>query len=412
MKARSLTTNIASLGVLQISSFIVTLMTLPYLTRVLGVDVWGLIIFVELVINYLIWIANWGFYHGATRRVSATREDRKGLSVIFSRVWCAQWILTGLILSVLFLVLYFLSSKLDSYELYIAASGLLIGNLLMPLWYLNGIEFIKEAAIIQLSMKLLALPFIFLLVNSTEDAEIYLWINSMTSIVVGVIVLFWMRRAIDLSFSFPTFCQVKETIYEDFQLFLNTFWASLNVTLIPAVLGVFGGDAALGYYNIADRAKNATITILHPVSHALFPRMCYLFSSDHSKAKEVLSLSAWLLISLSFFMSVVMFVFAEEIVMVLGGEEFMASVQVLKVLAFSALLTTISGFIVNQILIPSNAYYGYTVTVFVSLVFSAVMIVPMVNWYGSIGAAFVTLFVELLAVIILITFVKRHKFFS
>jgi O-antigen/teichoic acid export membrane protein len=400
------------LGGLQIFNFVITLITLPYLARVLGVSAWGLIVFVQLVVNYLIWVTNWGFYHGATRRVSAAREDGKGLSIIFSRVWCAQWILTGLILTILLLIFYFFSSKIDNYELYIAASGLLIGNLFMPLWYLNGIEFIKEAAIIQLFTKLLALPFIFLLVHNPEDAVIYLWINSVASIVVGIIALFWMSRVINLSFSLPTLGRVKETIYEDFQLFLNTFWASLNTTLIPAALSVFGGDMALGYYNIADRAKGATITILHPISHALFPRMCYLFSSDHSEAKRMLNLSAWLLIGLSFFMSLVMYVFAEEVVMFLGGEEFIASVQVLKILAFSALLSTISSFIVNQVLIPSNAYYGYTVAVFVSLVFSAVMIFPMVTSYGVGGAALVTLLTEFLAMIVLIIFVKRHKFFS
>lgn len=412
MKDRSLITNIASLGALQVASFVVTLITLPYLARVLGVSAWGEIVFVQLVVNYFIWFVNWGFYHGATRRVSATRKDSAYLNIIFSTVWSAQWLLTSLILAIILFAIYIFSSEITSPELYIAASGLLIGNLFMPLWFLNGMEFIKESAIIQLLMKLTALPFIFLLVNNSEDAVIYLWIETIASITVGIISLFWMRRTFDISFSFPALIQIRATIKEDFQLFLNTFWASLNTTLIPAALGIFGGDAALGLYNIADRAKGAAITILHPISHALFPRMCYLFSTDSAETKKILNLSARVLFSLSFLMSMILYIFAEEIIMVLGGAEFMDSILVLEILAFSALLTTISGFIVNQILIPSNAYYGYTVTVFSSLVFSALMIVPMVSEFGASGASITTLLTELLAVTILVFFVKRHDFFK
>ena len=412
MKDRNLTVNITSLGALQVSNFVITLITLPYLTRVLGVSAWGEIVFTQLVINYCIWFVNWGFYHGATRRVSATRKDSAYLNMIFSTVWSAQWLLTGLILAIILFAIYIFSSEITSPELYIAASGLLIGNLFMPLWFLNGMEFIKESAIIQLLTKLTALPFILLLVDNSEDAVIYLWIETIASITVGIISLFWVRRTFDISFSFPALIQIRATIKEDFQLFLNTFWASLNTTLIPAALGIFGGDAALGLYNIADRAKGAAITILHPISHALFPRMCYLFSTDSAETKKILNLSARVLFSLSFIMSMILYIFAEEIIMVLGGAEFMGSILVLEILAFSALLTTISSFIVNQILIPSNAYYGYTVAVFSSLVFSALMIVPMVSEFGASGASITTLLTELLAVTILVFFVKRHDFFK
>lgn len=412
LKDKSLIVNITSLGALQVSNFVITLITLPYLTRVLGVSAWGEIVFTQLVINYCIWFVNWGFYHGATRRVSATRKDSAYLNMVFSTVWGAQWLLTGLILVIILLSVYVFSSVITNPELYIAASGLLIGNLFMPLWFLNGMEFIKESAIIQLLMKLIALPFIFLLVENSEDSAIYLWIGTITSITVGIVSQFWMRRTFDISFLFPALIQIRKTIKEDFQLFLNTFFASLNTTLIPAALGIFGGDAALGLYNIADRAKGAAITILHPISHALFPRMCYLFSTDSAETKKILNLSAQALFGLSFLMSMILYIFSEEIIIFLGGAEFIDSILVLEILAFSVLLTTISGFIVNQILIPSNGYYGYTVTVFSSLVFSALMIVPMVSEFGASGASITTLLTELLAVTILVFFVKRHDFFK
>jgi PST family polysaccharide transporter len=412
IKNKSLKTNIASLGFLQIVNFVVTLITLPYLARVLGVSTWGAIVFVQLVINYLIWFTNWGFYFGATRRVAANRENSQQLNLIFVEVWGAQWILSILMALLLWFGVLLFEKEINNPNLYLIASGLIVGNLMMPLWFLNGIEYIKEAAIIQLAVKLIALPFIFLLVNSPSDANIYLWINSLSAIFVGVLTILWMNQVIKLSFFWPDIARVVETVKADFELFVNSLWANLNTSIIPAALGMFAGDAALGYYNIAERARSAAITVLHPISHALFPRMCYLFSSDHLAAKKMLKNSAWLLLSLAFIMSVLMYSFSEKIVMLLGGDGYYDSIQVLEILAFSTFLTTVSAFIVNQILIPSDMYKGYTVSVLMSLIFSAIAVIPMIDILGVNGAAFVTLSAELLAVIVLLFFLKRHKLFS
>ncbi len=407
--AQSLWKNIASLGALQVFNFALTLSTLPYLARTLGVTGWGHVVFVQMVLNYLCWVANWGFYLGATKRIAAERADKQVLSRIFMATWVAQWWLTALLMLILAIGIGTVPMLRDSQGLYLAGVGLLIGNALTPLWYLNGLEKIRESAIIQMAVKLLALPNIFIFVNDGGDAAAYLAINSISSIIVGVLTVWWIYKSKAIGFAFPSINDVRLAIVNEYRLFVSALLANLNATLIPAALGIWGGVTELGYYNLADRARGAAITILHPITHALFPRMCYLFSNEKARAMQLLKYSGASMLLLSCGMGAGLLLFSNEILAILGGAEFQQGSVALKWLAFSPVCTTISAFIIHQILIPSGESKGYLRAMFCTLVASAVLIVPAVSVYGAQGAAAVSVGVEFFAVLFLILHVRSEK---
>src|SRR5437879_13462413 len=93
--------NIAALGSLQIANYILGLVTIPIVTRALGVESWGHVAFAQVVLNYFIWVTNWGFYLSATRKVAANRGNIAALSEIFMGTWAAQWALGLLVIGAL-----------------------------------------------------------------------------------------------------------------------------------------------------------------------------------------------------------------------------------------------------------------------------------------------------------------------
>lgn len=66
---RILLENFASLSVLQVVGCILTLITVPYLVRVLGPEKFGLITFAQAFITYLIILTDYGFNLSATRKI-------------------------------------------------------------------------------------------------------------------------------------------------------------------------------------------------------------------------------------------------------------------------------------------------------------------------------------------------------
>ena len=408
-KLQSLRMNIASLGALQMFNFALTFATLPYLARTLGVAGWGHVVFVQLIINYLMWVANWGFYLGATKRIATVRADREALSRIFVVTWVAQCCLTGLLVGALVISINVLTMLADNKVLYLAGAGLLLGNALTPLWYLNGLEKIRESAITQIAVKILALPLIFTLVQEKSETATYLAINSACAVTVGMFTMWRIYRSGAIRWHWPHLREVSTTLAQESHLFISTLWGNLNGSLIPTILGIVGGAAELGYYNLADRARSAAIAILNPITHALFPRMCYLFQHDKAQALRLLKRSGVVMLVLSGSMSVTLLLFTSDILGVLGGNDFRSGASALMWLAFTPVFTTTSSFIIHQILVPSGNTQGFNKAMFLTLLLNALLVVPAVSFLGAQGAAIASFSTELFATIYLIIYVWQQK---
>jgi PST family polysaccharide transporter len=391
---QSLKLNILSMATLQGFSFIVTFVTLPYLARVFDVDGWGSLVFIQLIIGYLVWVSNWGFYLGVAKTVSVCRDNLENLSRIFIITWVAQCILTIVIYTIFFIALSFIDISYSHKILYLIASGLLFGNFLTPLWLLNGLEKIKEAAAIQIGSKLVALPFVFAFVRTKSDAGIYLAINSISSIFFGLVTILWVHKNIKIRWHYPSLIEVYNTFTDDYQIFKSTFWANVSSSLIPMLLGFFSGPTELGYFSLADRAKSAAVIIFHPISHALFPRMCHLYTHNRNSAIEMLRKSGAIILPSSFILSVAIFTYPGEILAVLGGENYLPARSVLLWLAFAPFFLTSSSFLIHQVLIPAGEKRLYGKVMFFSFIICVVLAMPLIYLLGSNGAAITALVTE------------------
>ncbi len=81
-KTPRLRDNIMALGVVQLSNYAIPLITLPYLTRVLGPEAYGKVAFAQVLMAYFILLTDYGFSWSATRKISAHRAERAYISEV------------------------------------------------------------------------------------------------------------------------------------------------------------------------------------------------------------------------------------------------------------------------------------------------------------------------------------------
>ncbi|WP_163071558.1 oligosaccharide flippase family protein, partial [Acinetobacter baumannii] len=79
-KRPSLAENIVSLGALQLSSYLLPVAIAAYTTRVLGIEAWGRVALVQLVLGYFTLVVGWGFSWSATRKIAALHDDQVEIS--------------------------------------------------------------------------------------------------------------------------------------------------------------------------------------------------------------------------------------------------------------------------------------------------------------------------------------------
>src|ERR1700691_2907305 len=93
--------NIAALGTLQAANYLVPLITLPFLARVLGVEVFGKVAFVQVLMTFFIVVSDYGFSWSATLQIASHRANRESVTSIFTATWAAQGVFLGGCLTVI-----------------------------------------------------------------------------------------------------------------------------------------------------------------------------------------------------------------------------------------------------------------------------------------------------------------------
>src|SRR5690554_1138812 len=135
--------NIFSLSVLQGVSYLLPLITFPYLVRVLGMESFGILAFATAVTAYFIAVTDYGFNLSATKDISVSRTDQQEVNRIFSAVMMIKLILTVLCFFVLIVLLVMIEQFRENWQMFMLTFGMVIGQAIFPVWLFQGMERMK-----------------------------------------------------------------------------------------------------------------------------------------------------------------------------------------------------------------------------------------------------------------------------
>jgi O-antigen/teichoic acid export membrane protein len=411
-KRPSLIANISALAALQLSTYLLPLITVSYTARVLGVAFWGKIALVQGVLAYFALFINWGFPWSATRKIAASHDDPEALTGIFSATIAAQAILTILASTVLLVLVASVPFFHQDAIYYIYGVGLLIGGVMFPNWLLSGLERMKEVASIQIASRVFAIALVFVFIKKPSDAPLLIAINAFSGVAAGVFTIYWIKRNLGLALRFPSAHEVLSELREGGAIFASTVSISLYVNLTPVVLGVMDGPVATGYYALADRVRQAAQSVLAPVSNALLPHMSRLVLKDPVLAHTTLRRSGAAIVGVSILISVALFVSSDQLVILIAGRTFLPSGEVLKWLSILPVVMSFSTFYGLQVLIPNKKFRVLNAILAMAAVLSLILIVPMTYWKGIVGPAITSCITEGFVSIAMTVYLFRSGFLA
>lgn len=398
--------NFSMLMVLQGMNYLFPLITLPYLVRVLGPERYGLIAFAQALIGYFIMVTDYGFNLSATREISIHRGDKQKISEIFSSVMTVKFILMLICFFILTAIIQIDKFKKD-WLVYYFTFGIVLGQLLFPLWLFLGMEKMKYITIIMVIDRAVFTFTIFAFIRTAQDYIYVPLLNSCGYLVSGILGFVVTICHFKIKFRFPT----KQNIFHQFRDSWNSFLGATSISLFSNtntfVLGLFASNTLIGYYAAAEKLVNAILRLLQPVNQTLYPHISKTVVESKRKAMKFIQKSFYLVGIGSLLVSFSIFMGSYQLVDLIFGKQYYQSIVVLKILSLSVFLTALSDIMGFQTMLTfkmDRVFARFWVTAYIFNIICALILAPLLKHIG-VAIGFVLTF--LLVVFVMVAYLFR-----
>lgn len=266
-------TNFISLVLLQGVNYLLPLISFPFLFRILGVERYGLVTFGYALMQYFVMFTDFGFNLSATKYISQHRQDAQAINTFLNSAMIGRFILCVISLTILVLLISTFEKFRSESMLYMLYFGIIIGNVMFPMWFFQGMENMKYITIFNIVAKSLSFIPFFIFIRGPED---YLFVPicySVGFILAGLVSIFIVYYKMGMRWYIPSILHIKNALKDSSTYFLSRASTSLFTTSNSFILGLVCGNTAVGYYSAAEKLYQAYNQLLSPFTGVLFPHI-------------------------------------------------------------------------------------------------------------------------------------------
>ena len=317
--------NFISLGALQIISYVIPLVTLPYLSRVLSVANFGLVFFAFSFVQYFIMLTDYGFGLSATREIAVNRHNQNNLSNIFNSVMTIKFLLLVISFLILLVMIVCIPKLRSDWLVFVLSFFMVVGNTIYPVWFFQGMEHMKYITFLNILSKTIFLLLIFIFVKNDSNYILVPFLNALGFIISGLIGYYWAVNKFKLKLYIPK----KKAIIKQFkyssEFFLSRASVSLYTNTNTFFLGLISSTVMVGYYVAAEKIKTALNGIQTPLGTALYP---YIAKNKNIKLfKKIFLIAIFVNICIITFI----YIFASKFIVIFYGNDMYNAYKVLRI---------------------------------------------------------------------------------
>jgi len=406
---KRLTSNIFSLSVLQGANFILPLLTVPYLVRVLGPEYFGLLAFATATIMYFMLITDYGFNLSATRQISIRRDDKDKVNEIFSSVMMIKTALMIISFGLMSLLVFSFEKFSQHWEVYFITFGMVLGQVLFPVWLFQGMERMKYITYLNIGAKAFFTVCIFIFVQEPSDYLLVPLLTAMGFIVAGVWSQYLVRKQFGVQLEWQTIKTIQFQLAEGWHVFFSSMAISLYTISTTFILGLFTNNTVVGYFAAADKIVQAIKGLYQPISQAIYPLIGKKIHEDKQAGLAFIKKTTWIVGTGVLVISAILFLLAEPIVNLLLGEQYQQSILLLKIMAFLPFIIALSNMFGVQTMLNLGYKQAFSRILVVAALLGVGLSFVLVPLYEGLGTAVTLLAIELFVAIVMYIYLKFLK---
>lgn len=395
--------NITYLLFLQIVNYIFPLITIPYLVRVLGTEKFGILAFAQSLTQYFVVFSDYGFNLSATRELALRKNDPSKTTELYSAVQIIKFSFSILGLLIYLLIVSSIPKLRAEWQTFLATYFMVFGNVLLPVWFFQGMERMKYITIINCISKALSTLAIFIFVTDKEDYIKAAGFTSLGWIIAGTIGTYLIYNNFRIQFRKVSIEALFTHLKNGWHVFYTTLIGNLVNNSSVIILGSFESPSVIGGYSAAEKLIKAILSLFSPFTQALFPLHSRRFNESKTEGlKLVIKSGKYICVGAS---AISIFcVFSSDFLMkmIFGNElsEYSVVIKYLSLWMFFGVLNNILGV---QYFIATGKSGFYSIAFTISGLLTVAISLSLVQAYSFFGVVYGMLGGEFVLFLILFT---------
>lgn len=375
----------------QMLTYIFPLITVSYISKRLGVDNVGIYSYTYSIVYMFMLVGMLGINNYGNREIAKVRDNREELSRVFWSIYRLQLMVVGVVTAG-YLSYLFLWCK--AYKEIAAIQFLYLVSVCFDInWFYFGLEKFKLTITRNCIIKVLSLVLILCFVKSEGDLAVYTYIMAGSTVASQLYLIFSLHKYVN---------RVKTTIRDSLKhlkscliLFVPVLAFGIYRVMDKTMLGSLSTVTELGYYENAERLINIPISVINALGTVMLPRMAYLLEHKTSEdSKKTIYASMKLALLLASVMATGLYLIADDVAVVLFGEQFLKSGSIIKILSVTILASAWANVIRTQYLIPMRMDRIYVTSTVGGAIVNLILNTLLIGKYGSYGACVGTIVAE------------------
>ncbi|WP_294138771.1 flippase [uncultured Clostridium sp.] len=385
----------------QVFTFIIPLVSTPYISRVLGVDNIGIYSYTYSLVYYFMLASMLGINNYGAREIAKCSSDRKKLSQKFFSIYFLQLICNILMIIIFYNFIIFYNY--DHKGILVIQSIFLISSAFDINWFFFGMEEFKITISRNVIIKILSLVLIFALVKSSNDLWLYTLIMSISTLISQVYLWIFIRKRV--SFCKVSLKEIFSHLPQCLMLFIPVISYSVYRVMDKTMIGFFANTTELGYYESAEKIINIPISFVSALGTVMMP---HIAKSSDKELDNKFSSTFYLCYFFIIPMVLGLFVISKDFTIMFFGEEFLKTANIIILLLPTIVFGSMTNIIRSNYLIPKSKNKIYVMSTVIGAIINLMFNIILIKNYGAYGACIGTIAAEFSVLLYQVIYTKKQ----
>lgn len=382
------------LYILQMFNMIIPLLTLPYITRILGDSQYGVFSKILNYITYCQALVEYGFTLAGARKITLCNSGEER-NKIFSSITYSKILLTLISCSVVTVLTFTITKNPTQKICMLILALMLVAEAFTQTWILQGMQYMRPIMLVSVISRTISTVCMFAFVKNSDHLLLYALLFVSTNLITAFLGTIIVMKKFQIRFTCINKDELFFVLKDGWPLFTTSFASKLCSGFAITALGFFCTDAIIGGYSAVQKIPYILVMMFAPIGQAIYPFMCRLYADNVNKGIKFLKIIASVVLCICMIGVVIIVILKDWLISFAFGNDYLCYAELIIPLAIWMFFSIANNFWGIQTLIARGYQKQYSRCFLISIVVLVVLCLALGYLAGAMGVAIATLIGEL-----------------